>query len=234
MEPFPEDWNKALFVVAHPDDPEYGAAAAVARWTAQDKEVAYLLVTRGEAGIDSIPPNESGPRREQEQVAAAAEVGVVTVEFLDGHLDGVIEYGTPLRRDLAGAIRRHQPDVVLGLNHRPTWGGTSLNSPDHRNVGQALMDACQDAANRWIFTEQLDEGTPPWAGIRYLAFAASPESTHAVDVTDTWSQGERSLAQHETYLEAVGEPGFLRPMAEETGKAFGCELAASWELYPMG
>ncbi|MEL7209786.1 MAG: PIG-L deacetylase family protein, partial [Actinomycetota bacterium] len=168
MEPFPEDWNKALFVVAHPDDPEYGAAAAVARWTGQGKEVVYLLVTRGEAGIDSVPPDESGPLREQEQIAAGAEVGVDTVEFLEDHVDGVIEYGPALRRDLAGAIRRHRPDTVLGLNHRPTWGGTALNSADHRNVGQALADACQDAANRWIFPEQVDDGTPPWSGIRYL------------------------------------------------------------------
>ena len=35
MEWLPEDWNRALAVVAHPDDMEYGAAAAVARWTAQ-------------------------------------------------------------------------------------------------------------------------------------------------------------------------------------------------------
>jgi len=51
MEPMPEDWNRAVAVVAHPDDLEYGAASAVARWTAQGKHVSYLLATRGEAGI---------------------------------------------------------------------------------------------------------------------------------------------------------------------------------------
>ena len=39
----PEDWTRALAVVAHPDDLEYGAAAAIARWTAQGKTVAYCL-----------------------------------------------------------------------------------------------------------------------------------------------------------------------------------------------
>ena len=29
--PFPTDWQTALVLVAHPDDPEYGMAAAVAR-----------------------------------------------------------------------------------------------------------------------------------------------------------------------------------------------------------
>jgi hypothetical protein len=43
MEPMPEDWDRAVAVVAHPDDLEYGAAAAVARWTGQGKHVAYVL-----------------------------------------------------------------------------------------------------------------------------------------------------------------------------------------------
>src|SRR4051794_19158380 len=60
----PDDWSRALCVVAHPDDLEYGAAAAVARWTAAGRTVTYLLATRGEAGIDSMPPHEAGPLRE--------------------------------------------------------------------------------------------------------------------------------------------------------------------------
>ena len=37
FEPLPEDWQRALCIVAHPDDLEFGAAAAVARWTGQGK-----------------------------------------------------------------------------------------------------------------------------------------------------------------------------------------------------
>jgi LmbE family N-acetylglucosaminyl deacetylase len=233
METFPEDWQRALFIVAHPDDPEYGAAAAVARWTGQGKEVTYLLVTRGEAGIDSIPPPEAGPLRSEEQVRAGAAVGVDTVEFLDGHADGVIEYGVPLRRDLAHAIRRHQPEVVLGLNPHPTWPGGALNMADHTAVGRAIPDACRDAANRWVFTDQLGDGLEPWAGVRLVAFAASPEPTHVVDVTATWEQGEASLAEHRAYLDAVGPPDFLRPMAEAAGREAGCELAVSWEVIDL-
>jgi LmbE family N-acetylglucosaminyl deacetylase len=230
METFPEDWHRALFIVAHPDDPEYGAAAAVARWTDLGKEVTYLLVTRGEAGIDAMAPDESGPLRAQEQVRAAAVVGVDTVEFLDGHQDGVIEYGVPLRRDLALAIRRHQPELVLGLNPRTTWPGGVLNMADHTAVGQAIPDACRDAANRWVFNDQLVDGLEPWAGVRRVAFTASPEAGHGVDVTDTWERGEQSLAQHRVYLDSVGAPEFLRPMAEHTGAELGCDLAAAWEL----
>lgn len=56
LEPMPTDWHRALAVVAHPDDLEYGCAAAVAGWTDEGREVAYLLATRGEAGIDTLAP----------------------------------------------------------------------------------------------------------------------------------------------------------------------------------
>ena len=96
---------RGLVIAAHPDDLEYGAAAAIAAWTSEGGEIAYLLVTRGEAGIDGMAPDRAGLLGEAEQRAGAAEVGVHTVEFLNHH-DGVIEYGVPLRRDLARAIRR--------------------------------------------------------------------------------------------------------------------------------
>ena len=45
----PEDFSSALAIVAHPDDLEYGAASAIARWTGQGKKIDYLLATCGEA-----------------------------------------------------------------------------------------------------------------------------------------------------------------------------------------
>ena len=112
LPPLPEDWDRCLAVAAHPDDIEYGTASAVARWTAQGKQVTYLLATRGEAGIDSMHPDQAAPLREAEERAGAAEVGVDVVEFLD-HRDGVVEYGTALRRDIVRAIRRHKPDIMV-------------------------------------------------------------------------------------------------------------------------
>lgn len=66
LEPFPEDWDRALAVVAHPDDMEYGAAAAVARWTGQGRWVGYVLVSEGEAGISTMPPEDVAPIRRDE------------------------------------------------------------------------------------------------------------------------------------------------------------------------
>src|SRR4051794_27356057 len=89
LEVLPEDWERALAVVAHPDDMEYGAAAAVARWTGQGKWVGYVLASLGEAGVAGVPPEQAGPIRRQEQLDSCRVVGVETVDFLD-HPDGSI------------------------------------------------------------------------------------------------------------------------------------------------
>lgn len=203
LETFNEDWNTALCVAAHPDDLEYGLAAAVARWTKQGKTITYLLATSGEAGINGIPPVEAGPLREQEERNGAAHVGVEVVDFM-GMQDGAVEYGLPLRKGIAAAIRRTQPDVVVALTHRETFGGGGLNQADHRAVGLATMDACADAGNRWLFTDLMDAGLDPWPGVKMLCFANSERATHRVDVSDTFGDGVASLEAHREYLEALG------------------------------
>jgi LmbE family N-acetylglucosaminyl deacetylase len=233
LEIFPDDWARALCIVAHPDDLEYGAAAAIARWTAAGKRVSYLLVTRGEAGIDGMAPAEAGPLREAEERASAAVVGVETVDFLNGHVDGVIEGGLPLRRDLAAAIRRVQPDLVVSMNHTETWGGLSFNMADHRHVGLAALDAARDAGNRWIFTDAGD----PWNGVRRVAMGGSPVPTHFVDVGDAIETGIASLREHAAYIAGLGtefDPdAFLRGNARAAGEAVGCEYATTFQLYEL-
>ncbi len=230
----PENWQTALAIVAHPDDMEYGAASAVAKWTAQGKRVAYVMASRGEAGIDSIRPSEVGPLRTQEEINSARVVGVDTVEFLD-YPDGVIEYGLPLRRDLSRVIRKHQPDVVLTINHHLQFASGHLNMADHRWVGLAVFDAARDAGNRWIFPELLDEGMAPWNEVQFVAVFGSSAPTHAVDVSDYWETGMASLREHRAYLDNLGDVGdgpfeFLTAHARTVGAAFGCEYAAQAEL----
>nr|WP_062212604.1 PIG-L deacetylase family protein [Streptomyces sp. NBRC 109706] len=241
LTPLPLDWRRALAVVAHPDDLEYGASGAVAEWTEAGKEVTYLLVTRGEAGIDGIEPGESARIREAEQIASAAAVGVDTVEFLD-HRDGVIEPGPRLRADLAAAVRRHRPELLLTLNHHDTWGGTYWNTPDHRVVGRAVLDAAGDAGNRWIFPEQLAEGgLQPWGGVRWVAVAAAPHPTHAQPLGErSLERGIASLAEHRAYITGLGdhEPvGYARKLltraAEADAPRFGGRRCATFELYPQ-
>ena len=231
MEPIPEDWSRGVAVVAHPDDLEYGAASAVARWTAQGKEIVYVLVTSGEAGIDAHPPAVVGPLREAEEVASAAEVGVTTVDFLH-HADGLVEDGLALRRDIAGAIRRHRPEVVITMTFDLVPWGPSINHADHRAVGLATLDACRDAANRWLHPD-LGE---PWQGIT-AAYVCGGDATHYVDVADTIERGVASLRQHKAYIEGLGtdfDPdAFLRGGAADAGRAAGCDAAVLFRHFAV-
>ncbi|MFE5917718.1 PIG-L deacetylase family protein [Streptomyces sp. NPDC056468] len=237
LKPMPDDWQRALAVVAHPDDLEYGCSAAIAGWTDAGREVSYVLATRGEAGIDSLEPATCAPLREREQRASAAVVGVSAVEFLD-HEDGVIEYGIDLRRDIAAAIRRYRPELVITLNHRDTWGGVAWNTPDHVAVGRATLDAAGDAGNRWIFPELIEQGLEPWGGVRWVAVAGSSTPTHAVDATAGLERAVRSLLEHRTYIEVLTSEdpetyarGFLTANAEALGERFGGKPAVAFELF---
>ena len=108
LEPVDESWSTALVVVAHPDDVEFGAAAAIARWTDQGKTVVYCMVTSGEAGIDGMTPDEAREVRIGEQIESAKIVGVEVVEFL-GLQDGIIEYGVGKGYAQYEAVQAHPP-----------------------------------------------------------------------------------------------------------------------------
>jgi LmbE family N-acetylglucosaminyl deacetylase len=206
-------FRRVLCVVAHPDDVEYGTSSAVAAWTARGVDVAYLLLTRGEAGMDSSPPERTAQLRTEEQIAGSRAVGVAEVEFLD-HPDGMLEYGLGLRRDIARVIRRRQPDaVVAGSWEVETVVG--LNQADHRVAGLAVVDALRDAANRWVFPELLGEGLPPHS-VRWLLVSGDPRPTHGVDITgEPLERGIASLEAHAQYL--AGIPGHPPPRAMITG-----------------
>lgn len=237
LEPVDESWDRALVVVAHPDDVEFGAAAAVARWTDQGKTVVYCMVTSGEAGIDAIAPDECREIRTAEQIESARIVGVDTVDFL-GLPDGVLEYGVGLRRAITEVVRRHRPEIIVTNNFRESWGGSMPNQPDHMAVGRASLNAAGDAGNRWIFPEQLTDGLEPWGGVRQVWAAGSPDSRHGVDTTDTFDRGVASLAAHRAYIEGLGwehfDPAeFLEGMSRPTGSRLGVTHAAPFEVFSL-
>ncbi|MBA8794327.1 LmbE family N-acetylglucosaminyl deacetylase [Friedmanniella endophytica] len=239
LPPVAEDWERALCLVAHPDDLEWGSAAAVARWTGQGKRVVYALATSGEAGIDAIAPEECGPLREAEERQSAAVVGVDRVEFL-GLPDGVVEYGVLLRALLCDAIRRHRPEIVITQNFGPRWGDDGpLNQADHIAVGRATLDAVRDAANRWVFRDQVAPGTgiEPWAGVRQVWVAGSARPTHGVDITATYDRGVASLQAHRAYIDglsyAFDPEEFLEGLARQAATRFDAPRATLFEVIDL-
>jgi LmbE family N-acetylglucosaminyl deacetylase len=232
--PFPDQaFERLLCVVAHPDDVEYGASSAVAAWTARGVEVRYLLLTRGEAGMDSLPPAETAQLRMREQVDGSRAVGVTRVDFLE-FPDGVLTYSLELRRAIAEVIRTYRPDAVL-VGAWDVEFVAGLNQADHRVAGLAAVDALRDAGNRWVFPEQLTDGLEPWSP-RWLLAAGHSEPTHGVDVTgEPLERGIASLEAHREYL--AGIPGHPPPRMMLTaitamqGRALGVEHAVLFRAF---
>lgn len=234
LAPVPDDWGRALVVVAHPDDIEFGSSGAIAAWTKSGKDVRYLLLSRGEAGISSMPPDQTAAVREREQRKSAAIVGVHDVEFL-GYADGRIDYTLELRRDIAAAIVRHKPDLLVGYNYHDFTFSGRWNTPDHRNAGRATLDAIGDAANQWLAPQS--DGQQPWMGVRHVLVAASPNATHAVDVTGSLDAAIASVQAHSEYLAGLGITGQmarygLEQLTSSVAARFGDRPAVPFEMLP--
>ena len=197
-----EHVERALCVLAHPDDVDFGSAGTVATWTAAGTEVTYCIVTDGDAGgFDDTPREQMGPLRQAEQRAAAAAVGVEDVRFL-GHPDGRLELTLDLRRDIARVIRQVRPQRVLTSSPERFWERIGASHPDHMTVGESTLRAVYpDARNPFAFPELLaDEGLEAWT-VAEVWLTASPRADHPVDVTDVV---DRKLAALHSHVSQVG------------------------------
>lgn len=233
VEEFCGEVGRVLCVVAHPDDMEYGASAAVAHWAAHGAEVSYLLLTHGEAGMQR-PPEEARELRPREQAEACAAVGVGDLSILD-HPDGVLEPTLDLRRDIARHIRRVRPDIVVTMvwDAVVSWG---LNQADHRVAGLTTVDAVAAAGNRWIFPELVaDEGLEPWP-TPWLLVTGAADPTHAVVVSQAdVDAAVASLQCHRAYLDDLPDhpdpAEFIPETLRAGGEVCGAEFAALFRAF---
>ncbi|MEO8815002.1 MAG: PIG-L family deacetylase [Mycobacterium sp.] len=183
--PFPTDWRCALVLVPHPDDPEYGVAAAVAKWTTAGKSVRYVFACRGEAGIAGLPPEQAGPIRESEQRRSAAIVGVDAVEFWD-FPDSEIRNTPALRAAIASVIGSTEPDIVVTLYGGAEWDSGIPNQRDHIEFAAAVIAAYDSLAR-----------PPAWL------FVNGPRPTHGEAVDGYIDAAVDALAAHRAYLSVL-------------------------------
>jgi LmbE family N-acetylglucosaminyl deacetylase/AcrR family transcriptional regulator len=206
---FPTDWTTALVLVPHPDDPEYGCSAAVAKWTAAGKTVHYAMASRGELGIEGMPPEEAGPLREREQRRSAAIVGVGDVQFWD-FPDGNIRDTPELRTKIAETITALAPEMVITIYGGARWASGVLNQRDHIEFSNAVAGAYDSLA-----------GPPRWL------FECGPDITHCEVVDEHVETAVDSLKAHATYL-AVLDPD--TPVEEHARREVDAETPARPEF----
>lgn len=194
--------QRILVIVAHADDIEFGMAGSVARWTAEGHEVAYCLITDGSAGSNdpNVDPRALAELRRDEQIAAAAAVGVTTVRFL-GYSDGTLQPTLELRRELTRLIRELKPDRVVCQDPTTVFVDTNyINHPDHRAAGEAAIYAVfPSAETRPIFPELLSEGFEPHK-VQELWLTLTLHPDTFVDITQTIERKIEALLCHRSQV----------------------------------
>ncbi len=225
MEPAPCPPTRALAVLAHPDDVDFGCGGTIASWTEAGAQVTYCIVTDGAAGGSdrSIPRDEMARLRESEQRAAAKLVGVDEVRFL-GYPDGALQVTMDLRRDISRVIRQVRPDRVVCQSPERWWERIQASHPDHLAAGEACLAAVYpDARNPFAFPDLLEkEGLEPWT-VPEVWMMASPRMSHYVDVTATVDRKINALQCHATQ---ITDP----PALEQTVKGWLSRMAAQQGL----
>jgi LmbE family N-acetylglucosaminyl deacetylase len=190
--------ERALAIMAHPDDVDFGCAGTIAGWTKAGVAVTYCIVTNGDAGgFDrAVPRTEISGIRQAEQRAAAAELGVEDVRFL-GYPDGRLQPTFDLRKDLSRVIREVRPQRVICQSPEFNYQRLGASHPDHRAAGEAALCAVYpDARNPFAYPELLDEeGLDAWS-VPEAWISAAPTPNHYVDVTDTFQHKLAALHAH--------------------------------------
>ncbi|HPU39975.1 MAG TPA: PIG-L family deacetylase [Microthrixaceae bacterium] len=186
--------DRALVIVAHPDDAEFQAGATLAKWARAGCEVHHLVLTDGSKGTwdPTVDPAELVAERHREQHAAAhaltgsADAG--RVHFLD-LIDGELVCDVTNRGLVARVIRQVRPTVVIG--HDP-WKRYRLH-PDHRAAGKLCVDGIVAARDPGFHPELLRDGLDPHRPEVLLLFEPDV-ANHAELATD---------ADHVTRLTAL-------------------------------
>ncbi len=137
-----------MCVLAHPDDESLGTGGALAKYAAEGVATYLVTATRGERGRfgdskESPGPEIVGKTREAELMAAAKELGLKEVRFLD-YPDGALDKVDTAEaiEKIAGHLRRVRPHVVITFGPDGAYG-----HPDHIAISQLTATAIVCAAD---------------------------------------------------------------------------------------
>ena len=223
----PESLNRVLVIGAHPDDPEFGCAGTLLKWSRAGRHITYLLLTSGDKGSHdpTLFPGRLATTREEEQRAAAAALGVEEVVFLH-RPDGLLENNLDLRRELCAIIRQRRPDIIVTID---PWRHYQLH-PDHRAAGQAALDAIYAAREWYLFPEQLLGQAEPWR-VREAYLFWTDNADYFEDITGDMDGRLAALAKHASQIgdrmETLTER--IRTLAREVGQKAGHAYAEGFK-----
>ena len=229
------NYSRAMVVVAHADDAEWGCAGTVAQWCNNGWEVVYVLCTDGSKGTDDakLTSEELVSIRKKEQLAAGQVLGLHNVVFLD-YEDSMLEPTLNLRRDLVRQIRFYKPDILICLSPLRRLDGSSyFGHPDHLASGEAALSAVfPSSRDRLTYPELLEEGLEPHK-VSEVWIMGHDDDDKFVDVTDYIDVAVSALKSHssQTTGDDVGQQ--LIDWRSRTGEKVGFTYAESFKRFLM-
>ena len=217
-----------LAVAAHADDLDFGCAGSIAAWAKQGAHIYYLILTDGSKGSEdiTITDKELAALRQKEQKLAAKVLGVKDVSFA-GFIDGELVNSPEVRYHIVKLIRQLKPDIVVTTD--PTFYYSEedgfINHPDHRNAGQATLDAVFPfARNAKTFPDLLDKGLSPHI-VRDVLLINFVKGGFLVDITATFEKKIQALQQHITQVKDVKA---FRTNLEERATKMGAKIGVKY------
>ena len=179
----------------HPVDTEWGIAGTVASLIKQGKDVVYVICTNGNTGSmdPEMKPEVLAKIREGEQLAAAEVLGVKEVIFLR-HPDLGLEYTMDFRKEILRLILEYRPHVVATCDPYKRY----ISNPDHRILGQLVMDSVWPAAlSPNTYPDLLAEGYQLHR-VQEIWLWAPQEPNFTYDISDTFDVKMNAFACHKT------------------------------------
>ena len=229
------NYSRAMVVVAHADDAEWGCAGTVAQWCNNGWEVVYVLCTDGSKGTDDakLTSEELVSIRKKEQLDAGQVLGLHKVVFLN-YEDSMLEPTLNLRRDIVRQIRFYKPDILICLSPLRRLDGSSyFGHPDHLASGEAALSAVfPSSRDRLTYPELLKEGLEPHK-VSEVWIMGHDDDDKFVDVTDYIDVAVSALKSHssQTTGEDVGQQ--LIDWRSRTGEKVGFAYAESFKRFLM-
>lgn len=212
-----------LAIGAHADDIDIAAGGAIAAWIQDGARVEYVVVTDGSKGSDDkqMTSPQLIEKRQAEQRAAAATLGVADVHFL-GYEDGALEVTMELKRDIVRVIRQVRPDTVVTLDPTMIYSSERgmVNHPDHRATGQATLDALYPLARDHLsFPELFTEEQLEPHKVTHALLIHFGKHNCLIDISGTFDLKLAALRQHPSQfgdMHKVGE--FVKSYAVQLGE----------------
>ena len=134
-----------LFIVAHPDDVELGAAGTILKHKKAGKKVGIIDLTRGELGTRGTPETR------KTEAEHASKILELDVRDNLGIRDGFFKNDEEHQLKVIAAIRKYQPEIVITNAYHD-------RHPDHGRACELVNDSCFLAGLQKI--ETVEQGKP--------------------------------------------------------------------------